>query len=234
MDNFFQNMKIADSISRVKLDIGLSYSAPHSQDWLQNEPDLLVIGFEPNPECIESILSKNITKRDPSHGTPLQSYYIGSRFFLFPIALSDVSEPTEMIFYQTTRDVGTSSLYKPNPDLGNFTETRVQVFSLQHFFHLFPWDKFPYIEYIKIDAQGADLDIVKGAGHYLKERVVYITIEAEHCQYEGCQDNNVNNIFNYMKSQDFLLINHPNTTDPTFINQKYIHLKDEIYIRQLG
>ena len=48
---------------RVKIDVGLSYSAPHSQDWLSKDDDLIVIGFEPNPDCIDSILSKksNIT-----------------------------------------------------------------------------------------------------------------------------------------------------------------------------
>ena len=38
----------------------------------------------------------------------------------------------------------------------------------------------------------------------------------------------------YMESQDFLLINHPNTKDPTFINKNFLYLKDTIYIAQKG
>ena len=45
----------------------------------------------------------------------------------------------------------------------------VPVYSLKHFFDLFPWDRFEFIDYIKIDAQGADFDIIKGAGDYLNE-----------------------------------------------------------------
>jgi hypothetical protein len=55
---------------------------------------------------------------------------------------------------------------------------KVPVYSLKHFFDIFPWDKYEYIEFIKIDTQGSDLDVVKGAGEYIK-KVVYITIEAE-------------------------------------------------------
>ena len=59
-------------IKRIKLDIGLSYNAPQSNNWLKHDDDVLVIGFEPNPECINSILSKNIQKQNPSHGEPIK------------------------------------------------------------------------------------------------------------------------------------------------------------------
>jgi len=41
---------IPDKCIHVKLDIGLSYNAPQSQSWLSKEPNLMVFGFEPNPE----------------------------------------------------------------------------------------------------------------------------------------------------------------------------------------
>ena len=97
-----------------------------------------------------------------------------------------------------------------------------------------PWDKFEYIDYIKIDAQGCDLNILKSAGHYLQERVVYITAEADGHYYNGAEECNQDNIDNYMKSQNFERINHRNTSDPTYINKKYIHLKDKIWIHQCG
>jgi hypothetical protein len=133
-------------------------------------------------------------------------------------------------------DCGTSSLHKPNECiLGSVKKiTTVPVFSLKHFFDIFDWDRFPYIEYIKIDAQGSDYNILLSAGEYLKERVVYITAEPECAQYENCENNNINNMKHFLQSQGFIEIRHPNTSDPTFINEKYMHLKDDIYIYQQG
>ena len=224
------------SIKKIKIDIGLSYNAPQSKIWLDKEPDLMVIGFEPNPENISSIESKNIQKKNPGHGEPLNSEYIGTRFFLIPVALGNVNKPSEMDFYCMNNDSGTSSLLKPiEYRLGKIKEiVKVPVYSLKHFFDLFPWNKFEYIEYIKIDAQGYDLDILKGAGDYLKDKVVFITAEPECFSYEGAQHNNVTNIHNYLNEQNFIRINHPLTDDPTFINKKFLHLIDKIFIYQRG
>lgn len=56
-------------------------------------------------------------------------------------------------------------MYKPvDPILGEVLDVvPVEVTTLKHFFDRFPWDRFPHIEYLKVDAQGADLDILKGA-----------------------------------------------------------------------
>jgi hypothetical protein len=95
------------------------------------------------------------------------------------------------------------------------------------------WDRFEYIDYIKIDAQGADFDIIKSAGHYLKDKVVFITAEPESHQYIGCQHNTSENMIVYLKEQNFEKINHPNTQDPTFLNNKFKDLYNKIYIKQL-
>jgi hypothetical protein len=68
---------------------------------------------------------------------------------------------------------------------------------------------------------------------YLKDRDVYITAEPECGQYDNSDHNNVYNIKNYLESQNFIYVNHYNTQDPTFINKKFLHLKDSIYISQL-
>lgn len=235
METFFKDLTIPENITHVKLDIGLSYSAPQSQIWLSNEENLFVFGFEPNPDSVKCILNKDIVKRAPFHGTPISNEYINSKFFLIPVALSNVIEPSKMDFYCMKNDTGTSSLFEPtDPNLGSIKEKiEVPVFSLKHFFDLFPWDRFDYIDYIKIDAQGADLDIIKSAGNYLKEKVVFITAEPENAAYSGCKDNTCENMENYLNENNFLRINHPNTGDPTFINKKFLHLQDKIYIKQI-
>lgn len=233
MKNFRCN-NIAKSLTHVKLDIGLSYNAPQSQIWLEKEQNLLVFGFEPNPESVENIKAGNIQKRHPKHGKPLDKKYIDeNRFILIPVALSNVKNEEKMDFYVNEKDCGTSSLYKPkDPTLGPLKEIiKVPVFSLKHFFDEFAWDRFPYIDYIKIDAQGSDINILKGAGHYLSERVVYITAESECKQYKKTKHNNTNAIIKFMTHQGFIKVSHKNTTDPTFLNEKFVHLRN-IYINQ--
>ncbi len=227
-------MQFDHPVTHIKLDIGLSYNAPHSQNWLEHEPNLGVIGFEPNPDCIEQILSeKEIVKKQSNHGQPISKKYINTRFILMPVALDHVNDPTEMTFYKMTNDVGTSSLYEPvDPSLGSIKQIiKVPVYSLEYFFDTFPWDRFPYIDYIKIDCQGADLNVIKSAGYYIK-RVVYITAEPESNSYKNCQNNTASNMEKYLILNNFTKINHPNTIDPTFINNDFLHLKDKIYIKQ--
>lgn len=211
-----KKIEIPLHIKHIKLDIGLSYSAPMSQYWLSHEKDLIVFGFEPNPACVESIL-QGATKRHKDHGDPLQLHYIGKNFFLIPCALGISNSPiTKFII---TTDCGCSSLYKPK-----FFEVErvleVPIFSLKDFFDCFPFDTHPVIDYIKIDAQGADLDIVKSAGAYMQERVIYITLEAEDNYYENTV-NSTQDIYKYMQSIGFIPYKSSQVQDPTFFNSRY-------------
>jgi FkbM family methyltransferase len=224
MDKYINFQKIPLNKKRVKIDIGLSNNVPHTRIWFENDndnDDLYIFGFEPNPYNVKSILNKNMDTNN---------------FCLIDVALSNVKEIKEVEFYCTNNDPGCSSLYCPNSNLPYEIKeiVKVNVYSLKHFFDVFDWNRFPYIEYIKIDAQGSDLDILIGAGEYLKNRVVYITAEPEYLQYNNSEHNNLDNINKYLESQDFLLINHPNTKDPTFINKNFLYLKDKIYIAQIG
>jgi FkbM family methyltransferase len=233
IENHMCDINIPENIQKVKIDIGLSYSAPQSNDWLKKEANLFVFGFEPNPYSVDNILQKNIKKQNINHSEPLQNEFIDTRFKLLPFALSNVENPTTTDFYCTIDDCGTSSLYKPHSCIGPIKDiATVKVYSLKHFFDLFPWERFDYIDYIKIDAQGADFDIIKSAGTYLKEKVVYLTAEPEENDYENCTHNTCENMTNYLMTQGFIKIDHPNTHDPTFLNTKFSNLADSIYIRQ--
>jgi len=192
----------------------------------------MVFGFEPNPESISHIKSKNNYLRNSNC---LNTKYIEEgRFVIQKCALSLVSKPTTMKFYVSNNDCGTSSLF-PNDErhLGKIKEViDVPVYSLKMFFDDFPWDRFQYIDYVKIDAQGSDLNILKSAGSYLSDRVVYVTAEGDGKQYIGAHECSEANIISYMESQGFMRIHHPNTIDPTFVNKKYIELSKNIYINQ--
>jgi FkbM family methyltransferase len=221
MDTYFENLSIPDSVKHIKIDIGLGMYNINSTNWLCNESDLFVFMFDPNADSISSSVSSMQNR-----------FNISDNFYtVLPIALSDVDEPTTMEFYSMEADGGTSSLYQPIGDvLGPVKQiSSVPVFSLKHFFDKFPWNRFEYIEFIKIDAQGADFDIIKSAGSYLKERVVYITAEAEDSFYENCLNNTEDNMEKYLIAQDFIKIKHHNTRDPTFVNKKFSHLTPYIY-----
>jgi hypothetical protein len=59
-----------------------------------------------------------------------------------------------------------------------------------------------------------------------------VTAEPESEEYSGCSHNTTQNITEYMLSQNFVKIDHPKTKDPTFLNIKFAHLRDSIYIHQ--
>lgn len=205
-------------IKHVKLDIGLSYSAPISQYWLSHEDaHLMIFGFEPNPACVKSIL-QGATKLHPLHGDPLETKFIEKNFFLIPCALG-LSNNTMIKFFVTKEDCGCSSIFAPKYlDVSDIIE--VPIFKLSDFFDIFPFDTHPVIDYIKIDAQGADLAIAKSAGHYLAERVVYITLEAEDNYYHNT-DNSFQAIDSYMRSIGFVPHVSNLTCDPTYFNPRF-------------
>ena len=102
---------------------------------------------------------------------------------------------------------------------------------MSYFLNQIPFERFPYIIYIKIDTQGADLDVLKSCGKILSERVVYVTAENDGFQYEGAKNISDKDIIEFMIRNNFILVNHNNTRDLTFLNKKYKHLHNE-YICQ--
>jgi FkbM family methyltransferase len=228
MNRYLNFDSIPKNISHIKIDIGLGMNNIHSKDWLKYEKNLHVFMFDPNIDSVNSSLQNMKVIHNIINNN-------NNSFCIIPVALSNVVEETRLDFYSMLKDGGTSSLYKPIniSGLGPIkNKIVVPVFALKHFFDLFPWDKFEYIEYIKIDAQGADFDIIKSAGDYLSERVVFITAEPESRDYENCTHNTAENMEQYLITKGFIKINHPNTQDPTFFNNKFIDLYDKVYIYQ--
>jgi FkbM family methyltransferase len=231
---------IPDHIKHIKIDIGLSYNAPHSQKWLESEDNLMVFGFEPNPEAVRRMTTPGNKKEHEYHGTPLDIKFLHKSFFVVPVALSNTGNGETLDLYVTANDEGCSSLYQPtqafvqhfNRPVKNIT--KVPVFTLSNFLQYLPYDKIDYIEYIKVDAQGADLNIIKGGGDFIKDKVVFITLEPEYLTYIDAQENSPSHISSYMNSIGFLHVQHPNTDDPTFINSKFVHLLNSVYVYQKG
>ena len=212
---------------KIKLDIGLCFHAPMSQQWLEIDNDLFVFGFEPNPFAIEQIRkgpNEELVPKNIGTFTFNTDKYLDKRFYLVPCALGNNCGILDL--YMTEPNTGCSSIYKPSENpvftYGQHVSNivKVPIHTLASFFGCFPFDKYKLIDYIKIDAQGSDLDIIKGGGDFIKNHVICLTAEPENCQYLNTT-NSLTDICDYMAEIGFSRIEHPNTTDPTFVNTKF-------------
>lgn len=176
-------IKIDSRFSRVFIDIGTSFNAPNTEVWTRGNEEVFVIAVEPNPKNVESLKYGNWLQcpygSGWKHELQLNPNMIDNQVYLLEAALSS-GEPRYSDFYCTdsSNDPGCSSLYKPMDNFSVALEEKISVptFSLMEIMKIFPWDKFPFIEHLKIDAQSSDYDIILGMGEYLK-RVLYLTVE---------------------------------------------------------
>jgi len=217
-------IKIPEWSRRVKIDVGLSINAPNSEVWINKDSDLCVFGFEPNTYNIKHIYDGE--KIWPVHLNPEK---IDNSFFIINCALSNYILEEED-FYCTEGDSGTSSLFKPNY-FGVKEKIKIPVITLESFFDLFPWDKIQYIEQIKIDAQSSDFNIIKGIGHYLSEKIVYLDVETStNGQYSNMES--PQELRDFLEKNDFECLSWG--INSTFLNKKLSHLKDSINYSILG
>jgi FkbM family methyltransferase len=230
-------IKIPDWVKRVKIDIGLSDGAPQSAKWLEQENDLMVFGFEPNSNnCL------SIKKRDSLWSTTIHPNHINKKFFLIECALANVKEMKLSKFYNTSNDPGCSSLLEPKEfEVGTVSE--VQTWSLNHFFEYFPFNKIPFVDFIKTDCQGSDIDVIRGCSQYMN-RVAIFTCEADDTRYHQSFNTmeEIKKEFtkfgfvlykNYMKNLSKIIgprLKYIDTEDPTFINRK---LRNDIALNKI-
>lgn len=236
-------IKIPQWVKRVKIDVGLSDGAPQSAKWLEQEPDLLVFGFEPNHHNVAAIKC-----RSSDWSVTLNPKKIGHSFYLIECALSDVSQMELTPFYYTSNDPGCSSLLEPNEfPVGEVI--KVQTWSLNHFLKYFPFHQIPYIDFVKTDCQGVDIDVIKGSSEYLNKIAIF-TCEADDTRYKGSH-NSLKALQSLFKEYDFFQyknymsftskiwgprLKRIDVEDPTFINQRLAHniVKNRIQAYQEG
>lgn len=131
------------------------------------------------------------------------------------------SDQTTTTFYETKNHSACSSIYEPYQF--PYSSYTVPIVPLKRILDFFPFEVYPVIDYIKIDAQGADLDILKGMGHYLKERVICVTAEPEQNAYKNT-NNSIEEILSFMQQQGFKRMKNSRVEDPTFVNKKFMNL----------
>lgn len=235
----FFNGKI-DIKKPIKIDVGLKCSATVSQNLLKNS-DCVVFGFEPNPTAVKALKSKDKTQAFSEHFMkdnfePIDTNYIGNRFFIVPVALDNVENPEFKTFYVVPKSdhagEDCSSLLKPlDYFCKNPIEINVPCYPLSDFMELLKQESI--VEYMKVDVQGKDTDVIKSAGEYIK-KIIYVTAETQGCaQYENEHTINSIDILNdYMSTKNFVREYHPFTKDPTFYNKLYENERKNVYIFQ--
>ena len=221
--------KIPSNIKSIRLDIGLSYCAPNSAVWLNQNKDTFVIGIEANKYAVSRIISNGLI----AHQHKVSHSYPNPNFLLLNIALDNVKEKTTKPFYHMSRDVGVSSLLKPTNYLNDSVAelSNVDVYPLSYILEKIDWNRFEYIELVKIDTQGKDLDIIKSAASYL-DKIVYLNCEVNTFNYYE-NSPNPNHYDAYLSDNgfEFILNNsivNDEVVDKTYFNKKYTHLRDSI------
>jgi FkbM family methyltransferase len=221
-------LSIPDYAQSVKIDVGLSVNAPQSSIWLKRDSELFVFGFEPLLDNIERI--KAGESKWPENLSP---ELIGQRIVIVPCALSDKTDLAGRDFFVTKNDPGCSSLLEPVSMEVQKIE-RVPVITLDKFLDFFPFERFPFIEHLKIDVQGADFEVIRGSDEHL-DKIMFITLEIDTIHYIGSTQSE-SEIKKYMKARGFILLSNSllgraqrflkgikvilETDDPTFLNYK--------------
>jgi FkbM family methyltransferase len=126
----------------------------------------------------------------------------------FNAVLSD-SDNKEVNFYQNLEWFGGNSYYKENEELNQFAS---EIFNESHIVKkkthkldtLVKTNNFPLPDLIKIDVQGAELDVLKGAGETLKH-CKHIIVELQHDEYNKGAPH-YTEVVDYLASQGFKLI----------------------------
>jgi hypothetical protein len=126
----------------------------------------------------------------------------------------------------------------------------VPVYTLNELLRFFPFHIIPFIDHLKIDAQGSDLKILRGCSDFLKN-IFAITIEIDSEEYEGT-DNAIESVGEFLEGYGFkrfkpgLVSNiimlakgfriDVETDDPTFINTSAQNLSKsrKFFISQHG
>lgn len=82
---------------------------------------------------------------------------------------------------------------------------KIKTVNLKFYLEKINFEKYKYIEFLKIDTQGNDLNVVKSCGNYLK-KICFVQMEYwARQEYEGEKNQKecLKNSINYMKNMNF-------------------------------
>jgi FkbM family methyltransferase len=155
--------------------------------------DVGVIGIEPHPENCAGVMNGIPEKlwslcllNGYSRNGMFKKKFSNERFFLIEGAAGGQNGFSMARFFEAYPDKGNSGLYEIQSleNTGNVVKRTLEVvqFPLSEIFSRIDFDRFRYIECLKVDTEGHELEVLKGANDYL-ESIVFITVEAFRDRY---------------------------------------------------
>ena len=211
---------------KIRFDVGLSQTAHIAQFWMDSDEELFVICIEPNRYNLARIISGTGTwlyKLNPG--------LIDKRCYLLPYAAKNINAPELTTFFCTADDSGCSSVHKPIDHVVK-REVHVESINLNWILRSICDKRFPIIDYIKLDCQAEDGNIIMSILESI-ERVAVITFEHESSQYysniqeleyykrilieNGFFEANLENFEKYKLSSSLFHVD-----DPTYINTRHV------------
>jgi len=229
------------NITKIRIDVGTGSTAPNTALWLKNNKNTGVLCFEADPRSYNILIKGGHTNQYPNCLRFTKKYLLLNNKIvkkndpnvvkIFNVAISCLPQKKVNFFLTDEKNFGTSSLYKPKQTrLGQKIKKKIKVvaFELQYFLSKVNWKNYKYIEFMKIDTQGNDLNVLKSTGIYLK-KIMFIQMEYFANQsYVGGKSRKESLRLNkkFMKQKEFDLYYYT-TTDAYFVNR---NLKKSIFL----
>jgi len=199
-----QKIEMPEGTDSIWFDVGLSFCAPNSVQFLRRNPKGFVVGFEADPKMYFGLfglphLANNLWLLDDDH--PSASAELRKRrsnetlddvFKHSTAEYLDVSDPLRryiMIPCAVSDCRGTATLnFDPHHGSSTLQGTsknshKVSTVRLDEFISMVP-DRFEYIDHLKVDAEGVDDKVVLSAGHLIDKFVVVST----ELRFDGLMD----------------------------------------------
>jgi hypothetical protein len=235
------NLLFPNNINKIRIDVGTGATAPNTAIWLRDNKDTAVLCFEADPRSYDILINGGYTNQYISKLRFTKKKYlllnnkivkkIDTKIVkIFNVAISNVQKKKIDFFLSDEKNFGTSSLLVP---IENRLKQKIKkkikipVFKLKYFLSKIDWNKFKYIEFLKIDTQGNDINVLKSCGKYLRK---FCFIQAEYWanqSYVGEKDrvHCLALIQKFMKKEGFELYYYT-LVDAYFVNT---NLKNNIF-----
>tara|TARA_R110002074_G_scaffold309006_2_gene479739 strand:- start:248 stop:1012 length:765 start_codon:yes stop_codon:yes gene_type:complete len=228
---------IPKTCDRIWFDVGTSINSPNGVQFLKRNENGFVVGFEPNPRMYFTIYSmyymnENKWLLDNKHETAqieekkrikkqkrqifndteefIKKEDYMNRYILIPTAIS--STTGTLVMYNNKHE-GSTSLERGWANNILDDTFKVNSDTLKKYIEMVP-DRYEYIEHVKIDCEGHDIEVLKSCGDLI-DKVAVFTIE----------DNNASSFL--IKTGKFEFLENQNG-GISLINIKYKHLLDKL------
>ena len=240
-----KNLIFPSNIKKIRIDVGTGSTAPNTALWLKNNKNTGVLCFEADPRSYKILIRGGKTNQYLNYlRFTKKKYLLLNKKIIkkvnpnivktFNVAISNSKNKKLTFYLSDEKNFGTSSLHKPiEKKLKQKIKKKIQipVFKLQYFLSKINWDKFKYIEFLKIDTQGNDLNVLKSSGEYLNN---ILFVQAEYWanqSYVGEKNRNKSLLLirEFMKKKGFELYYYT-LVDAYFVNTKF---KKKIFLENI-